>query len=259
MKARTAARRGRLSKERILRAALQVADAEGLDALSLRRIAAQLGVSAMSLYRHYRNKAEIEDGIVDHVVGSYRVTDHDESDWVDWVYVTCAQMRSVLCAHPGLLALLDKASMNASSHGINALGVMEAVLSRLRNAGLAPTPTARLYRALMAVTIGSVVRMSRPARRAVSCAGEHAGEGQRVLDRSYAGVPVRQFPQVAAMAPELAKAWDAAEFEAIVRQIINAFAPRTRRSVAGRGRATVRARRAVSATAVSGHKATRRS
>ena len=259
MKARSAARRGRLSKERILRAALQVADAEGLDALSLRRIAAQLGVSAMSLYRHYRNKADIESSIVDHVVGSYRVTDHDESNWMDWVYVTCAHMRNVLCAHPGLLALLDKASMNASSHGINALGVTEAVLSRLRNAGLAPTPAARLYKTLMAVTIGSVVRMSRPARRAVSCAGEHAGDGQRMRDLSYAGVPARQFPQVAAMAPELAKGWDAAEFEAIVRQIISAFAPPTGRSVAGRGRATARARRAVSATAASGHMSARRS
>ena len=236
MATRTAARRGTLSKDRILRAALQVVDEEGLDALSLRRIAAQLGVSAMSLYRHYRNKAEIEAGIVDHVVGTYAVTEHDEGDWPDWVHATCAQMRQAMCAHPGLMALLDKAALNSANRGTNSLGVMEAMLSRLRGAGLAPGAAARLFHTLMAVTIGSVVLMNRPARRAISGGSEGPGDDVRGLDVEYERVPSRQFPHVAAMSPQLARVWEAGDFEVIVLQIIAAFAPGAAGTAARHGR-----------------------
>lgn len=234
MATRTAARRGTLSKELILRAALQVVDEEGLDALSLRRIAAQLGVSAMSLYRHYRNKAEIEAGIVDHVVGAYGVTEHDEGDWPDWVHATCAHMREAMCAHPGLMALLDKAARNSANRGANSLGVMETMLGRLRRAGLAPRAAARLFHALMAVTIGSVVLMNRPARRAISGDSGNASDDECRDDLAGERVPPRQFPHVAAMTPHLAKVWEAREFEAIVLQIIAAFAPGAARSTARR-------------------------
>lgn len=258
MKTRTAARRGTLSKERILRAALQVADEEGLDALSLRRIAAKLGVSAMSLYRHYRDKAEIEVSLVDHVVGSYQVTDHDEGDWREWVYVTCANMREVLCAHPGLMALLDKAFLNSTQKGVHTLGVAEAILGRLRSAGLALVPAARLYNTLMAVTLGSVMRMNRSERRAVSGARDKAGDEPPALDRSYEGVPVRQFPQVAAMASGLEKGGSTDEFKAVVLQIIDAFAPRSARPVAPRRRAPAVRRRPASTAVASGHESSRR-
>jgi AcrR family transcriptional regulator len=57
-----------LSRERVLLAALRLADAEGLEALSMRNLAQELGVKAMSLYNHVKNKDDLIDGIVD-IVG----------------------------------------------------------------------------------------------------------------------------------------------------------------------------------------------
>ena len=62
-------RRDPLSRERVLRAALEIADKEGIDALSMRRLGEDLGVKAMSLYKHVPNKDAVLDGMVDIVVG----------------------------------------------------------------------------------------------------------------------------------------------------------------------------------------------
>jgi AcrR family transcriptional regulator len=64
-----------LSRERVLLAALRLADAEGLEALSMRNLAQELGVKAMSLYNHVKNKDDLIDGIVDIVVGEIEVPD----------------------------------------------------------------------------------------------------------------------------------------------------------------------------------------
>lgn len=229
METRSALPRGTLSKDLILKAALEIIDQEGMDALSLRKIAAQLGVSTMSLYRHYRNKAEIEVDIVDHVVGDYDVTDHDEdeNDWAGWIHTTYAHMREGLCAHPGLMALLDNASLNTTYNGTNALEVMETILRRLHEAGLAAKPAAQLFHTLMSYMIGSVILMNQPARCAISGRSEDVGEETRMLKLAFEMVPLRLFPNIAEMAPHLAKAWDAEEFRDTVLTIIAAFAPPT--------------------------------
>src|SRR5919201_4134693 len=59
--------RVRLSKDRVLRAAVELADAHGVEAVSMRRLAQELGVEAMSLYNHVANKDEILDGLVETV------------------------------------------------------------------------------------------------------------------------------------------------------------------------------------------------
>ena len=68
-----AAPRTPLSKERVLRAAIELADAEGIDALSMRRLAKELGVEAMSLYNHVANKDEILAGILDLVASEFEL------------------------------------------------------------------------------------------------------------------------------------------------------------------------------------------
>ena len=84
-----AAPRTPLSKERVLRAAIELADAEGIEALSMRRLAKELGVEAMSLYNHVANKGEILAGIIDLVAGEFDLPS-DESDWKS----RCAGTRS---------------------------------------------------------------------------------------------------------------------------------------------------------------------
>jgi len=107
--------RAKLSLQAILRTALSIADRDGLDGLTLRKIASELGASPMSVYRHFRNKAEIVNGLVDRVVGDYDVTAHAEKDWRAWMRETFRQMRQALLAHPGIVPLLGTAAF-AGSH-----------------------------------------------------------------------------------------------------------------------------------------------
>jgi AcrR family transcriptional regulator len=95
---RAAAPRTPLSKERVLRAALELADAEGIEALSMRRLAKELGVEAMSLYNHVANKGEILAGIIDLVAGEFDLPS-DENDWKIAMRRNAISSRDVLLRH----------------------------------------------------------------------------------------------------------------------------------------------------------------
>jgi AcrR family transcriptional regulator len=93
-----AAPRTPLSKERVLRAAIELADAEGIEALSMRRLAKELGVEAMSLYNHVAHKGEILAGIIDLVAGEFDLPS-DESDWRVAMRRNAISSRDVLLRH----------------------------------------------------------------------------------------------------------------------------------------------------------------
>jgi AcrR family transcriptional regulator len=87
-----------LSRERILTQALEIADADGLDALSMRNLAASLGVQAMSLYNHVKNKDDLIDGISDLVIQEFAVP-KTGMDWKEEMRNRAQSMRSVLLTH----------------------------------------------------------------------------------------------------------------------------------------------------------------
>ena len=212
--------RGTLSQALILRTSLAIIDSDGLGGLTVRKLAARLGVSAMAIYRHYKNKAEIERELVDLVVGDYDVTSHQEADWKEWIYTTYANMRDALCAHPGVMPLLD----NASYQGSNAMAVMDRILRELRNAGLTPEQAATLFHMLMANMIGSVVLMNEDSRRAIISGAVDTEEQKRLRKLSIEMVPLTQYPNIAELAPHLAKLSEARQFRESVMQIIKAVA-----------------------------------
>src|SRR5437868_7356615 len=81
---RTASKKGPppgLTRDRVCRAALELVDAEGLDALSMRRLGARLGVEAMSLYRHVRDKGDVLDAVQTAVLSDIEMRDLDPTDW----------------------------------------------------------------------------------------------------------------------------------------------------------------------------------
>ncbi|NJL41505.1 MAG: TetR/AcrR family transcriptional regulator [Leptolyngbyaceae cyanobacterium SM1_4_3] len=88
-----------LSRERVLLAALRLADADGLEALSMRNLAQELGVKAMSLYNHIQNKDDLIDGIVDIVVGEIEVPDF-KLDWKTAMRRRAISAHEVLLRHP---------------------------------------------------------------------------------------------------------------------------------------------------------------
>lgn len=216
---RKAGRTGPLSRPAILRAALTLADAEGLEGLTVRRLARELGVTAMAIYRHYDSKDAIERDLVDLVVGDYDVTSHEEPDWRDWICATYALMRRGLCEHPAIVPLLSKATYAGS----DAMAVLERVLPRLRQAGFGSAPAVRLFHTLMAYTIGTVTLMDQEslhARTGVSRCGTRAAV-LRQRQREFERAPRVSYPCVVAAGSELASCLEGQHFEAGLRAIID--------------------------------------
>ncbi len=119
-----------LSRDRILRAGLRLADAGGIEALSMRKLAQELGVKAMSLYNHVSNKDDILDGIVDLVVGEIEVPDFRE-DWQSAMRRRAISARGVLLRHPwATMAIVSRVNV-----GVAMLHYVDATLGCLVKAG----------------------------------------------------------------------------------------------------------------------------
>lgn len=125
------ARRAPLSRDRILRAAIKLADRHGLDALSMRRLATTLKVEAMSLYNHIANKDELLDGMVDTVIGEITWPTRG-GDWKSNLRARATSQLAVMTAHPWAPMLI----VSRISVGANRLGFIDATLATLREAGL---------------------------------------------------------------------------------------------------------------------------
>ena len=97
----------RLSRERVLRAAFDQADDEGLDSVTMRSVAARLGVEAMSLYHHVPNKAAILDGLVDLLVQVAELPT-GELTAEGWIRGTAAGMRALAQRHPRVVPLFNR-------------------------------------------------------------------------------------------------------------------------------------------------------
>ncbi|HUP16880.1 MAG TPA: TetR family transcriptional regulator, partial [Acidimicrobiia bacterium] len=93
-----------LTRERVLRAAMTLADKGGIESLSMRKLGLALGVEAMSLYNHVANKDEILDGIVDLVAGEVEVP-ATEGDWKAAVRQSAISTHEVLLRHPWACSL----------------------------------------------------------------------------------------------------------------------------------------------------------
>ncbi|MBM7789055.1 TetR/AcrR family transcriptional regulator [Tenggerimyces flavus] len=120
-----------LSRERVLEAAIQVADRGGAEAITMRRVAQELGVEAMSLYHHVPNKDAILDGVVDAVYAAIALPKADTGDWRDAIRAHAGEARTVLARHSWALALLD----SRPNPGMATLRRNDAVLGVFREAG----------------------------------------------------------------------------------------------------------------------------
>jgi AcrR family transcriptional regulator len=101
-----AGRRGRLNRARVLQAAVALADEAGLDSLSMRRLAQELGVVPMALYKHVANKEELLDGMVEAVVGGIDPPAHG-AGWKAAVRLRVLSARRVLLRHPWARQVLE--------------------------------------------------------------------------------------------------------------------------------------------------------
>lgn len=127
--------RDALTHDRIIRAALALVDGEGLGALNMRRLGGELGVEAMSLYRHVPNKAALLDAMVDSIVEDWVEADHPTAgDWKTRLGELMHRAHDVLLARPWAVELLS----SRPSVGAARLRYAESITSSLLGAGFTP-------------------------------------------------------------------------------------------------------------------------
>ena len=94
-----------LSRDKILDAALKVARTEGLAGLSQRKLAKELGVSAMAMYRHFRDKDALVHALLDHVVDADALLAHQSDDLEESLLATFTELRALFLREPALAPL----------------------------------------------------------------------------------------------------------------------------------------------------------
>ncbi len=184
-----------LNTERILQAAVDLADRSGLDALTMRRLGAELGVEAMSLYKHVANKREILDGIFELVVAEIELPDTG-SEWKQAMTRRAESAREVLVKHPWAIGLLEA----GGDTGPAALRYIDAIVGALRAAGFSLRNAAHAFSLLDSYIYGHVIQE-------VSFTNGGSGESETKADgESSSTEPIRpdDYPNLAALQQQAA-------------------------------------------------------
>jgi AcrR family transcriptional regulator len=194
--------RERLNRRRVLEAALGIVDAEGLEALTMRRLGRELGVEAMSLYRHVPSKEALLDGIVELIVLEIEVPASVDGDWQEAARQVVRSYRRAAHAHPNAFPLVTMRPLNTPE----ALRRLDANFEILRQAGFDEPSAIIAFRTLASYTRGFA--LEEVTGRAL---GAHpVGREDRLDPRA---LPPEEFPRISELAPWLAAPDRDTEFE----------------------------------------------
>jgi AcrR family transcriptional regulator len=136
----------------VLRAALQVVDREGLQALTVHRVAKRLGSGTMSLYHHVPDKQALLEGILDLVLDEIEIPPDELDHWAERFKSLVRGVRGAILRHPPVLPVLTSQQPTTPA----ALRLMEEAFDALRQGGLSPVEAAHVYRVVGSYTIGFV-------------------------------------------------------------------------------------------------------
>lgn len=183
-------RRARLSRERVLRAALAIADAGGLETLTMRTLGQELGVGPMAFYRHLASKDDMVDGIVDLVFSEVDLPAIG-ADWKTAMRDRAISLRDVLTRHRWAIGLME----SRRNPGPANLRHHDAVIGSLRAGGFDMAMAAHAYSVLDGYIYGfALTKMSLPF--------ENTAEIAEVAETMLAPFPRNAYPNLAAFITE---------------------------------------------------------
>ncbi|MFI6514055.1 TetR/AcrR family transcriptional regulator C-terminal domain-containing protein [Spirillospora sp. NPDC050679] len=167
-------RKPKLTREAIVAAAIEIADAEGLEAVSIRRVAAELGVRAMSLYTHIDRKEDLLDLMYDEVAGEALVEGEPPGDWRAAFLQICRKERATAQRHAWMFELASRSPRvgpNGLCHADQSLGAAARLTDDLE-------AQMEIVAAVDRYMLGFVIRERRPE-------AAEAGPKPKLLDVSY--------------------------------------------------------------------------
>src|SRR3989440_1365730 len=183
--------RAALSKDRVLEAAVALADGEGIEALSMRKLGQEVGVEAMSLYNHLRNKEELLNGMVDIVFSEIDLPTAGE-DWPTAMRRRAISARQALKRHPWAIGLME----SRPRPGPSTLRHHDSVLRSLREGGMSVEMAAHAYSILDSYIYGFTLNeQSLPFDNSP----EKVAEVARTIMRE---MPAGEYPYLTAMPVE---------------------------------------------------------
>ena len=138
-----------LSRRRVLEAAVRFVDREGLEALTMRKLGAELGVEAMSLYNHVPNKSALLDGMVEVLLGELEVPP-ETYGWEERIREGYGAFRRLAHEHPNVFPLL----VNRPPETMDGVWLVEEFLRTLEEAGFGKETALHAFRALSSYTFG---------------------------------------------------------------------------------------------------------
>jgi len=205
---------------RIVDAALELVEAEGFDALTMRRVAAALQVSPGALYAHVRDKAELDDLMIGELCSRVTLPVPDPAQWKDQAVDVCRQLRDQYLQYRGI----SRAALEAAPHSLDALRISEGIVAILLAGGV-PVQSAAwvIDAAFQYIGAYSLVWLRRNPREDV--------EG-RVVDRAevierYGMLPQDRFPIAVAHAQELTSGEGHDRFDFTLGLLLGGLTPAT--------------------------------
>jgi len=189
--------RARLSKRAVVDRALKLADADGLDALTIRKLAQDLGVTPMALYWHFRSKEDLLEGVAEQVWGEIEVRVDPSVPWWAQLQAGLESLIRVLRAHPSAPQLL----LEHEKRNEAALRATEAALEILLGAGFDPQHAAEIARSTL--WTGITLVMSEAGYRPELSAEERA-EWNRRSQVELAMLPPARYPHLVQCAEPMA-------------------------------------------------------
>jgi len=198
---------GKITRDVVLAAALEIIDRDGADGLSMRRLARALDRDPMILYRHAPNKAALLDGVAETVLAQLTV-DSADRDWAGQLRTIARDYRRLALAHPHVVPLLVTRPLATPlalrPHGT--LRPLEDVLTLLTRAGFSGSDVLHIYRALFGFLHGHVLNELQELV-------ENPDETDDLLRLGLHRLPIGEFPRLRSLAPVLASYDGAAELE----------------------------------------------
>jgi AcrR family transcriptional regulator len=184
-------RRPRLTRDRVVTEALAVIAEDGVHALTMRHLAARLGVVPAAVYRHVRNKQQLQDLLLDGVLAEVDVNLGPSLPWTEQLKVLAHRLRQVLEDHPGVAGILK----TRDPLGPHSLALAEAFLGPLQTAGFGKREAGLAYFLLVDYAIGFAV--SPPGSVNEQRVRDPATRSQ--LHQFFRSLPADRFPALVAL------------------------------------------------------------
>jgi AcrR family transcriptional regulator len=197
------ARRERLTRERIVAAALAIVDEQGLDALSLRGVAARLSVTPMPLYRHVADRDELVDLVVEALLARDAPEVELPQEWDALLETLAWRTRNTLLSHPAVYDALRRRALTTPS----AMHGMESLLASFARAGLPADAAVAAYTAVLMPVLGNVAVLH-GRRETLAAEGRGEAEERARVTGLLTGLDPGEFPLLSRQGGEFVRMLD---------------------------------------------------